>query len=339
MAFKNLKNTAPGVRYGGVQVTEKLWKDTRFDKWRKGYYMNYFLMKNLNDIPTYLKKAWDVVGIVSGHSKVRIGKSTLAQQIGFYIAWLIAGGKMGEVPIEGSEYPQWRVIKEPTKEVHFNLEDNIVFSPEDLMKKAETLYRKYGKNQIIIYDEGRAGLDSARAMEAINKVMQDFFQECGQYNHIILIVLPNFFKLHEDYAVDRSIFLVDVFADRQLRRGYFNFYNEMQKEFLFHNGKKKVGSSLKYSGSNPSFTGRFTQFLPIDKGEYEEAKRRALKKKQIGRMEIKWKKRLNAAIYLLKRESDWENDKIAAELSVVSGERVSDQMVKWCIQSVTHEKG
>jgi len=53
-----------------------------------------------------------------------------------------------------------------------------------------TLFKKYGKNQVIIYDEGRAGLDSARAMQAINKIMQDFFQACGQYGHVILIVLP-----------------------------------------------------------------------------------------------------------------------------------------------------
>jgi ABC-type xylose transport system permease subunit len=44
-------------------------------------------------------------------------------------------------------------------------------------------------HSVLVYDEGRAGLDSARAMENINKAMQDFFQECGQYGHVIIIVL------------------------------------------------------------------------------------------------------------------------------------------------------
>lgn len=335
--FKHWAQLSNRVKWGGLQVTDHTWFDLRYNKWRRGFYMNYHLAANMMSIPNYLEKSWDVVGIISGHGKVRIGKSTIAQQIGFFLAWLMAGGKMEQVETEGFEIPQWTVTKKPTKKVNFNLNDNIVFSPEELMKKAELLYRKYGRNQIIIYDEGRAGLDSARAMEAINKVMVDFFQECGQYGHIILIVLPNFFKLHEDYAINRSLFLVDVFADQKLRRGYFNFYNETQKEFLYHVGKKKVGNALKYSGIRASFTGRFTQFLPTDKEEYEEAKRRALKKKQITRMEVRWKKRLNAAIYLLKRETEWDLDKMAEEIGVVAGEKVSQNMIEWSIKAVTHK--
>jgi hypothetical protein len=162
--------------------------------------------------------------------------STIAQQVAYFLAWLIAGGKMAKNELT----KKWYIKKQTEKEVHFNLEENIVFSPEGLMKKASELYRKYGRNQVIIYDEGRAGLDSASAMQAINRAMQDFFQECGMYGHVIIIVLPNFFKLHEDYAVNRSLFLIDAFADRQLRRGFFNFYNETQKEWLYYMGKKKL---------------------------------------------------------------------------------------------------
>ena len=90
---------------------------------------------------------------------------------------------------------------------------------EDLMKKAEQL----PKNSVIIYDEGRSGLDSASAMTAINKTMSEFFQRCRVYHHVIIIVLPNFFKLHEDYAVARSQFLIDTYADEKFNRGYFSF--------------------------------------------------------------------------------------------------------------------
>ena len=42
---------------------------------RIGFYMDEYLALNLNSLPNYLKNAWDVVGIVSGHGKVRIGKT------------------------------------------------------------------------------------------------------------------------------------------------------------------------------------------------------------------------------------------------------------------------
>ena len=34
---------------------------------RVGFYMDEYLAMNLMGVPAYLKKAWDVVGIVSGH--------------------------------------------------------------------------------------------------------------------------------------------------------------------------------------------------------------------------------------------------------------------------------
>jgi hypothetical protein len=233
---------------------------------------------------------------------------------------------------------KWFVSKIPDKPVNFNLEENVVFSPEGLMKKAAELYKKYGKNQVIIYDEGRAGLDSASAMQAINRAMQDFFQECGMYGHVIIIVLPNFFKLHEDYAVNRSLFLIDAYSDRNLRRGFFNFYNEIQKEWLFYMGKKKIGSSLKYSDSHPSFSGRFTPFLPLDKTKYEDAKREALNQKELRNTERKWKKQRDAAIYLLRKIGELSLKEIAAEMTVICGFTFTDQMARHAIESITHEK-
>jgi len=64
-----------------MQVTDHPWLDERYIKsrppWkdpktgkminRVGYYMDEYLAINLMGVPAYLKKAWDVVGIVSGH--------------------------------------------------------------------------------------------------------------------------------------------------------------------------------------------------------------------------------------------------------------------------------
>jgi len=332
-----------------MQVTNFEWLDERYIKsrppWkskitgkkinRVGYYMDENLATNMMGVPTYLKKAWDVVGIVSGHGRVRIGKSTLAQQIGYFLAWQLAGGTMARTGPEGN---RWLVDKKPEKEVKFNIKDNIVFSPEELMKKASDLYKRYGRNQVIVYDEGRAGLDSARAMQAINKVMQDFFQECGQYGHIIIIVLPSFFKLHEDYATSRSLFLVDVFADRNLRRGYFNFYTERQKEYLYLNGKKKLGTLAKYAGCHSSFGGRFTKFLPVPSDEYDNAKQKALRVKDLTRTDRKWKQQRDAALYLIRRETEMKYATLAREMTVLCGFPISDKMMSLAVSNITKIK-
>lgn len=238
---------------------------------RTGFYMQKYLAQNLAQLPAYLSAAWDCVGIVSGHGKVRIGKSTCAIQVAYYIAWMLAGGVM--------DFEKDYVLKKPKEEVRFSLNENIVFSAEQLQEVALNLYNKYGKGQVIVYDEGRQGLDSARAMENVNKGMEDFFQECGFMGHVIIIVIPNFFKLHEDYAVARSLFLIDVFAKGGIDRGYFNFYNETQKENLYYFGKKRIGVVAKYLASYPGFWGRFSKWLPFDKLEYELLKKEAIDKK------------------------------------------------------------
>ena len=227
--------------------------------------------------------------------------SSIAQQVGLYVAWLIAGGKMKirDDWIKG-ESNKFIVHRAPKRLVRFDLKENIVFSPEQLMDKAGELYKKYGKHQVIIYDEGRAGLDSAKAMSAINKAMQDFFQECGMYGHIIIIVLPSFFKLHEDYATARTLFLIDVYANKEMRRGFFNFYNEQQKEYLYLQGKKMVGTIGKYRAGFNSFSGRFTKFLPFDKDEYEGEKMKALSEKvTVGKRDAKFMAQRNHLFWMM----------------------------------------
>lgn len=309
-----------------IVCQDTIWTD-KFGKKREGFYMDGYEVSNYISIPRYLDKGYDCVGIVSGHGKVRIGKSTKASQTCYLIAWLLAGGKL---KIRVDKDNKWEVLvnKPPKNGVKFNLYENVAFSAEDLMNKAFGLYKKYGKHQVLLYDEGRQGLDSARAMESINKGMEDFFQECGFMEHVIIIVLPNFFKLHEDYAVARSLFLIDVFADSQFRRGYFNFYNDLQKEKLFFFGKKRIGIRAKYAAASENFWGKFGTFLPFDKKEYEEAKKKALMKKRLTRQQQKWKKQRDALIYMYKRDTEKKNVEIAAEVSALSGQKVTETVIR-----------
>jgi len=275
-----------------------------------GYYMQGYLKNNLDGIPGFLKKSWDVVGVISGHGKVRIGKSTMAMQVAYYVAWILAGGKM----LMDETGNKVLGIEKAPKDIKFSLDENVVFSADELQETASTLYKKYGKNQVIVYDEGRQGLDSARTMESINKGMEDFFQECGFMGHVILLVLPSFFKLHEDYAVARSLFLIDVFADKEFNRGYFNFYNEKQKELLFFFGKKKLGATAKYMSANESFWGKFGPWLPFDKDEYEAMKKLAVETKRVKRRERNLQMQRDCLLWLMHNKYKIPNKEISQKL-------------------------
>lgn len=314
-----------------TDIKRVLWKgDKKKEKTVTGFYMQPYLARNLNTIPLFLKKSWDCIGIVSGHGKVRIGKSTMAAQVCFYIAWLLAGGYH-----EFDEGSKIIKTKLPDKPVRFNLQENVVFSAEELQSRAVSLYEKYGPHQVLMYDEGRQGLDSARTMESINKGMEDFLQECGFMGHVIIIVLPSFFKLHEDYAVSRSLFLIDVFADKNFNRGYFNFYNERQKEYLFHFGKKRVGTTAKYQASYESFWGKFTSWLPFDKTIYEEIKKVAIKKKRMNRMAKNLLLQRNTLLWVLRKKFDVSCKKLHELLLEIGGVNLKAQTIKLNIAMIS----
>lgn len=298
-------------------------------KEQKGFYLDRWLKENLDGIPSFIAKDWDLVGVVSGSGLVRSGKSTLAIQIGQYIAWRIAGGEV--ISDENGKAIQ---IIPPTKEVRFNL-DHVVFSPQELMEKA----RKFPMNSVFVYDEGRAGLDSKRAMESVNKGMEDFFQECGMYNHVILIVLPDFFKLHFDYAITRSMFLINVGVDKKWNRGIFNFYNRNQKEWLFTLGKRKIGSFGKYNAVKSSFFGSFSSWSPFNKKEYEKKKKEALEKKEITRFQKRFKLQRDCMMYLYNKVTGKHNKQIAEDLAETCEYDIGEDLVKEGIQEIRRRRG
>jgi len=309
-----------------VIVTDVIWKSKTkkgVETIHKGFYMDGYLAENLAPIPKFLTKGWDCVGIVSGHGKVRTGKSVMGCQIGYYVAWMLAGGEMDlRRDKETGKFIDPVVIKSPDKPLNYSL-NNLVFSPQELMDKGSTL----PPHSVIVYDEGRSGLDSKSAMTSLNKMLEDFFQECGVYGHVIIIILPNFFKLHEDYAVSRSIFLVDVYHDENWNRGFFNFYNEIQKERLFFFGRKKVGITARYNSAYPSFYGKFRNWFPFDKDKYDLMKKFALKQKASQKRNVKIKEQRDALIHMYKTDMDQTIAGVAERMTEVLGKNVGRDVV------------
>jgi len=280
------------------------------------YYMDGFLRDNLGEVPNFLKKSWDCVIIVSGSGKVRIGKSTIAMQMAYYLAWLM-----------NEDRKKHGLVKKdnPTP---FNI-DNVVFSPQELVQTA----MKLPKNSVIVYDEGRAGLDSARAMENINKATQDFFQECGALGHIIVIVLPDFFKLQETIAIPRSLFLINCYTDKNYNRGYFSFYSEKRKEVLYVYGKKKIVTLSKYLTIDANFHGKFVDFFPVNKEAYDNKKKEALSKRKKSQREVRWHIQRDTMFYVLEKHLGMTYSQIAAEVSKFLDEKVTESVVSCGIEA------
>jgi len=296
---------------------------------RKGYYMDGFLAENLGSIPAHLKKDWDVVGIISGSGKLRVAKSTNAMQCGYFVAWLLAGGEMD---LKRDSETWGEVIKKPHKPVKFDLKENVVFDVETLMKRGHEL----PMNSVIVYDEGREGLDAKSTMMNINRTLENFFQECGVYNHFIIIVLPDFFTLNKNFATARSNFLINTYIDEQYNRGFFSFYSERQKEKLYEFGRRKLGTFARYGATTPNFRGRFTKWLPFSKDEYDRLKREALRKKRLSRTDIRISKQRDILIYLYKNSGDLSLRELSEEIKQEFGVLIGKDVIhRACINALS----
>lgn len=223
-------------------------------------YLDGYLKYQLDTLVYNAKSDWDFVILVTGDRMVRVGKSVLAMNMGSYIAHRL--------------------------KTKFDL-DNIHFSSQDMIdyaQEAET-------NSVIIYDEGREGLAATKHAKQIQQDLLDYFAECGQLNHIFIIVMPDYFELKETIAVGRSEYLINVWRAEEkkeidlykegekipvvkFKRGYFEFFNRKKKAKLYDISKSTRRKN--YQLVQPNFKGRFTNYYPIDEEGYRKKKKEAL---------------------------------------------------------------
>jgi hypothetical protein len=247
--------------------------------------MDNYLLTNLNSYVYNLKRDWDFVLVVSGSGLLRVGKSMLAQQIGGYLAEQLG--------------------------TPFTL-DNVMFNAKDLMEKAH----KFPKNSVIIYDEARENLDNKKTLEASSKLLMDYFAECGMYNHIYILVLPNFFDLNKGMAVTRADGLINVDRIQEqvtdpvlgkvvsFKRGFFEFYNRKGKKTMFILGKKNF-EDYSVGDKCRAFYGSFNNHWVMDKFEYENKKLEFLRRdrekpaKPMSKSGTRWKKQRDTLFRLM----------------------------------------
>ena len=223
-------------------------------------YLDGLMVPVLDTLVYNLPNDWDFVILVTGDRMVRTGKSVMAMNISAYLADKL-----------GTKFDN----------------DNIFFDSQSMIDAAQTL----PKNSVIQYDEAREGLAAIKTMKTVQQDLIDFFNECGQLNHIFVLVMPDFFTMKEEIAVGRSEILINVYRKNvrvtrdlyktgekvpvvRFDRGFFEMFNRNKKKTLYDMARATRRKTYQLVKAN--INGRFTNYYPIDKEIYLEKKKEAL---------------------------------------------------------------
>jgi len=275
----------------------------------KQIWIDPFLKSNIDSMIHDAENDFDFVIIITGDGKVRVGKSVLAQEVGYYIAWSLGRP--------------------------FDTENcsNIVFSGEELIKSATT-----SKPSVFIYDEARAELDAKKTMSKVSKILQDFFAECGMLNHFLILVLPDFFELNKRIAISRSECLINVFLRKEeikykgetiltRKRGRYFYYGEKKKKLLYILGKKNNDD---YDAVKSDFWGSFENQWIVNKEKYDEKKLSFLKRARDDEVKNKYKEQRDALIRILYNKFNVTQQTISDYLGI-EGQKLSQRQVSGLI--------
>jgi len=203
-------------------------------------------------------------------------------------------------------------------QIPFNVNENFIFEGDKLIKQGNKLGKEHPYSALV-FDEAGADLEGKKIMRASTQNVLDFFRECGQYNLLNILVLPDFFELPKGIAMTRSIFLIDVFYEANdeaiFERGKFNFYSRRSKKWLYLKGKRDLNYSIVKSDFGKRY-GKFFKFYPIDEEEYKKEKQLALKNRET-KTRSKFMVQRDACIYLLCGEKQTKD--------ILKGEKIMTQ--------------
>lgn len=173
----------------------------------KQYFMDPFLLKQLDFIKNTVKDNNHALIILDGLPGT--GKSTFAQQIGYY--W------DNKLDI-----------------------DHIVFEPNDFVNTCKNETEKY---RVIIWDEAITGMYSKNAMSSINKAISVMVNQIRQRNLFIILCIPFIFDISRDialghaWALIHTKFVLDEKA-KKFKRGRYVFYGKSAMKYNYFFGKK-----------------------------------------------------------------------------------------------------
>jgi len=224
--------------------------------------------------------------LISGDGMVRVGKSVLAQQ-----ACYILGMETG---------------------IGFDFQNlsTLVFNGDDLIKIATECGLR-GERKVFWYDEARADLNSKQVMTSLSQTIGNFIAETGKFNHVLVLVLPDFFELQKRYALNYSECLINCKLNKRMvkhksklgleldistrERGVFSFFTRNRKKSLYIRGMEYYN----YNIAPPTFKGRFLNYWIINRALYESKKDEFLKRDRNKKVENSRDKKNNEIIMAL----------------------------------------
>lgn len=282
-----------------------------------GFYMDDKLKNQLDILLKNLLHDWDFTILISGSGEVRVGKSVLAMQIAAYCAY--------------------EIVYTYNKNIKWDLDTNFCFDGLKLIKTGHFLGVNHPYSPLI-FDEAGADIDSKKIMNRSTQQVLDYMRECGQYNLINILVIPDFFDFPKGIAITRSICLIDViyYADKNdlFKRGYFNFYSRRQKKKLYLLGKKM----LDYSVAKPNLKGTFINFYSVDETKYRQMKMDALKRRDAQHRDKALLQR-NGAFYILNQDLNMSHEQIGQRIEQITGIYTPRTTVTDAIAGVLLRKG
>jgi hypothetical protein len=205
------------------------------------------LKSNLDHLKTAVKNHWDGVILLDGIEGS--GKTTLAAEICYYLGYNYKTGKSS-----------------------FNI-DNIVWTPTQFEKVVKTAK----PHDAILFDEFvMAGLSNEAMVQMQNKII-NYFTIMRKKQLYVILILPYIFMGKKYFTVARTRCLIHVTTPDGIRRGYFKFYNYMQKKKLVEKGSKfwDYPKEIPYS-FNGFWRTKSVGDLGINEEEYNKRKDLAL---------------------------------------------------------------
>ncbi len=290
-------------------------KGTFKGQMKDGFYMDDTLKAQIDILLKNIRNDWDFTIIVTGGGEVRVGKSVIGMQILAYWTYMLK--KLYNITCP------------------FNVKDNIVMNGSDLIRKGNYLGQNHPYSGLI-FDEAGADLQGKKILHSTTQEVLDYYRECGQYNMLNILVLPEYFDLPKGIALSRSICLINVYykttEEGIFQRGSFEFFSRRNKKYLYIKGKKE----LNYTANKCDFRGSFINFHPVNEKEYRKLKQEALTNRE-SRKRNKFQDQRDACWHILNKHIKMSQSQIAKKMEELIGVLTPQNTISTAISRFTDE--
>jgi len=205
------------------------------------FWLDNYFKSNLDiGLKEAIPNKWDWLCIILGNEGV--GKSTLGTQQAIYL------------------------------DNNFNI-DNVVFTPDQF----DTAVENAEPESAILWDEAITGANIKNHATSINIALISKLTQIRFKKLKIILCIPYLYLL-ERYFISRCLCGIYVYAKDFDDRGYANFYNQPQMEYLYYLQKIKypMNPNKSYSEAKKGFFFKFHKCFCLPEDEYD-------KKKEAGR--------------------------------------------------------